>query len=80
MVATDAVVLKIADYKRECPSIFAWEIRDRLVQDDTCSCDSVPSVSKMLFLCLEGLNCQDCCFQRDYLICSLLIVNCIVVF
>ncbi|VDL91003.1 unnamed protein product [Schistocephalus solidus] len=46
-VATNAVVLKIAEYKRECPSIFAWEIRDRLVQDGTCTADNVPSVSSI---------------------------------
>ncbi|KOB73220.1 Pak6 [Operophtera brumata] len=33
-VATTPVVQKIADYKRECPSIFAWEIRDRLLSEN----------------------------------------------
>ncbi|VDP53128.1 unnamed protein product [Schistosoma mattheei] len=32
-VATNLVVLKIAHYKRECPSIFAWEIRDLYTDD-----------------------------------------------
>lgn len=44
-VATHEVVKKIASYKRECPSIFAWEIRDRLLQDHICSNDNIPSVS-----------------------------------
>lgn len=44
-VATAEVVNKIAHYKRECPSIFAWEIRDRLLQDGVCSNDNIPSVS-----------------------------------
>ena len=44
-VATAEVVNKISHYKRECPSIFAWEIRDRLLQDGVCSNDNIPSVS-----------------------------------
>ena len=47
-VATPGVVNKISDYKRECPSIFAWEIRDRLLSEGVCNADNVPSVSKQL--------------------------------
>lgn len=43
-VATAEVVNKIAQYKRECPSIFAWEIRDRLLQEGVCNQDNIPSV------------------------------------
>ncbi|KAL5289827.1 PAX6 family protein [Megaselia abdita] len=46
-VATTPVVQKIADYKRECPSIFAWEIRDRLLSDQVCNSDNIPSVSSI---------------------------------
>ncbi|KAK0091373.1 hypothetical protein PV326_003316, partial [Microctonus aethiopoides] len=46
-VATTPVVNKIADYKRECPSIFAWEIRDRLLQEGVCNNDNIPSVSSI---------------------------------
>ncbi|KAG7162547.1 Paired box protein Pax-6-like 1 [Homarus americanus] len=42
-VATPHVVNKIADYKRECPSIFAWEIRDRLLSECVCTNDNIPS-------------------------------------
>ncbi|XP_016382793.1 paired box protein Pax-6-like [Sinocyclocheilus rhinocerous] len=42
-VATPEVVSKIAQYKRECPSIFAWEIRDRLLSDGACTNDNIPS-------------------------------------
>ncbi|GFY43880.1 paired box protein Pax-6 [Trichonephila inaurata madagascariensis] len=42
-VATPHVVAKIADYKRECPSIFAWEIRDRLLSEAVCNNDNIPS-------------------------------------
>ncbi|KAK2715562.1 hypothetical protein QYM36_010221 [Artemia franciscana] len=46
-VATSGVVQKISEYKRECPSIFAWEIRDRLLQDGVCNNDTIPSVSSI---------------------------------
>lgn len=46
-VATSDVVSKIAHYKRECPSIFAWEIRDRLLSEGACTNDNVPSVSSI---------------------------------
>ncbi|CAH8532617.1 unnamed protein product [Dicrocoelium dendriticum] len=46
-VATNMVVLKIAHYKRECPSIFAWEIRDRLLQEGVCTPENIPSVSSI---------------------------------
>ncbi|EDV33930.1 uncharacterized protein Dana_GF21877, isoform A [Drosophila ananassae] len=46
-VATTPVVQKISDYKRECPSIFAWEIRDRLLSEQVCNSDNIPSVSSI---------------------------------
>ncbi|XP_024083011.1 paired box protein Pax-6 [Cimex lectularius] len=46
-VATNGVVTKIADYKRECPSIFAWEIRDKLLSEGICTNDNIPSVSSI---------------------------------
>ncbi|XP_026736723.1 paired box protein Pax-6-like [Trichoplusia ni] len=49
-VATAEVVSKIAQYKRECPSIFAWEIRDRLLSEGVCTSDNIPSVSILKFL------------------------------
>ncbi|MEO0346766.1 MAG: hypothetical protein AAF229_10965 [Pseudomonadota bacterium] len=38
---------KIAAYKRECPAIFVWEIRDKLVFEGVCTGQTVPSVSKI---------------------------------
>lgn len=46
-VATPNVVTKIEDYKQENPSIFAWEIRDRLLQENICDKNNVPSVSSI---------------------------------
>uniref|UniRef100_A0A096LU03 Paired domain-containing protein n=1 Tax=Poecilia formosa TaxID=48698 RepID=A0A096LU03_POEFO len=47
-VATPEVVGKIAQYKRECPSIFAWEIRDRLLAEGVCTNDNIPSVRSVM--------------------------------
>lgn len=44
-VATQDVVMKIAQFKRECPSIFSWEIRDRLLSEGVCNDENIPSVS-----------------------------------
>nr|BAM74251.1 Pax-6 variant form1 [Idiosepius paradoxus] len=46
-VATPEVVQKIAQFKRECPSIFAWEVRDRLLSEGVCTQDNIPSVSSI---------------------------------
>ncbi|CAF1597755.1 unnamed protein product [Adineta ricciae] len=46
-VATNDVVQKIAQYKRETPSIFAWEIRDRLLAENVCNSENIPSVSSI---------------------------------
>ncbi|XP_039761168.1 paired box protein Pax-5 [Pararge aegeria] len=46
-VATPPVVDAIAAYKRENPTMFAWEIRDRLLSEGICSQDNVPSVSSI---------------------------------
>ena len=34
-------------YKTECPSIFAWEIRERLIRDGVCNSETIPSVSSI---------------------------------
>ncbi|CAF1155688.1 unnamed protein product, partial [Didymodactylos carnosus] len=46
-VATPDVVSKIAQIKGENPSIFAWEIRERLLNDGICTQDNLPSVSSI---------------------------------
>ncbi|XP_014679262.1 PREDICTED: paired box protein Pax-5-like [Priapulus caudatus] len=46
-VATPKVVDAIAMYKRENPTMFAWEIRDRLLAEAVCDQDTIPSVSSI---------------------------------
>lgn len=46
-VATHKVVDSICKYKRENPTMFAWEIRDRLLTENVCDQENVPSVSSI---------------------------------
>ncbi|XP_050529810.1 paired box protein Pax-6-like isoform X3 [Daktulosphaira vitifoliae] len=46
-VATPAVVSKIEFYKRENPTIFAWEIREKLISEGVCTNGTAPSVSSI---------------------------------
>nr|BAA28833.1 HrPax-258 [Halocynthia roretzi] len=46
-VATPRVVEKICEYKRQNPTMFAWEIRDRLLVECICDTENVPSVSSI---------------------------------
>ncbi|KAK3733522.1 hypothetical protein RRG08_063835 [Elysia crispata] len=46
-VATPGVVKAITRYKEENPTMFAWEIRDKLLSDNVCTNDNVPSVSSI---------------------------------
>ncbi|KAM8972156.1 paired box protein Pax-4, partial [Pelodytes ibericus] len=46
-LATPKVVMKIAQMKWEYPSIFAWEIREKLLTNGVCPEDKIPSVSSI---------------------------------
>ena len=46
-VATVGVVDAITMYKEENPTVFAWEIRDRLLAEGVCNNDNIPSVSSI---------------------------------
>ena len=46
-MATPHVVDTISNYKKENPTMFAWEIRDRLLTEGVCGPDNVPSVSSI---------------------------------
>jgi len=59
-VATSTVVHRIAQYKRECPSIFAWEIRDRLLSEEICSQENIPSVRNNNLSTYTYTHCNHC--------------------
>ena len=46
-VATPHVVEAITGYKKLNPTMFAWEVRERLLADGVCDQDTVPSVSSI---------------------------------
>lgn len=46
-VATPKVVSKIEEYKKENPTIFAWEIREKLMKSKVCTSNNCPSVSSI---------------------------------
>ncbi len=46
-VATPNVVEAIAEFKRRNPTMFAWEIKERLVAEGICEPEKVPSVSSI---------------------------------
>jgi len=46
-VATPEVVGKIESYKYENPTIFAWEIREKLISEGICTNNTAPSVSSI---------------------------------
>lgn len=52
-VATPLVVAKIEQYKRDNPSIFAWEIRENLIDESEDDMTSWPSTSSD-FRCMRA--------------------------
>uniref|UniRef100_A0A915EJ87 Paired domain-containing protein n=1 Tax=Ditylenchus dipsaci TaxID=166011 RepID=A0A915EJ87_9BILA len=46
-VATPRVVKTISLYKLQNPTMFAWEIREKLIEDRVCDVDNAPSVSSI---------------------------------
>lgn len=54
-VATPSIVEHIRRYKNENPSIFAWEIREKLLKYKICNHHNIPSVN-FYFKCLMLLE------------------------
>jgi eyegone (fragment) len=55
-VATPLVVSKIEQYKRENPTIFAWEIRERLINEGKCNSIGHQSFSTIFFFTFSQLR------------------------
>ena len=66
-VATPGVVDAISHYKKDNPTMFAWEIRDRLLSEGVCSQDNVPSVSSINRQVADtDFPCQNLYFLTGY--------------
>ncbi|XP_008281865.1 paired box protein Pax-5-like [Stegastes partitus] len=57
-VATPRVVQRILHLKHEHPTMFAWEIRDRLVLERVCDHSSVPSISSINRIIRNKVQCE----------------------
>ncbi|KAI3351702.1 hypothetical protein L3Q82_020543, partial [Scortum barcoo] len=59
-VATPRVVQTILRLKQANPTIFAWEIRDRLLLERVCDHDSVPSISSINRIIRNKVQSKSC--------------------
>lgn len=66
-VTTPPVVIFVQEQKKKDPSIFAWEIRDKLVEAKVCDRFNVPSVSSIRY-------CQDCLVRLKVVITFILFI------
>ncbi|XP_004524654.1 segmentation protein paired isoform X2 [Ceratitis capitata] len=57
-IATPEIENRIEEYKRQNPSIFSWEIRDKLIRDGICDRTTAPSVSAISRL-VRGRDAQN---------------------
>ena len=46
-VMTPKLTQKVREYKRRNPSIYAWNIRDKLLKDRVCRANTLPSISSI---------------------------------
>lgn len=46
-VITPNIAQKIKQYTKEQPGLYSWEIRDRLLQENICSRENIPSLSSI---------------------------------
>ena len=72
-VATPPVVDAISKYKKENPTMFAWEIRDRLLSEGVCNQENVPSVSSInrsvvIQLVMKNCSCLENSVQGIHLL------------
>ncbi|KAF6717770.1 Paired box protein Pax-5 [Oryzias melastigma] len=65
-VATPRVVQRILQLKHKNPSMFAWEIHDRLVLERVCDQDCVPSISSINRIIRSKVKSESCEARKSF--------------
>lgn len=65
-VITPKIEEKIEQYRREQPGIFSWELRDRLLNENVCSRENLPSLSSISRLIKHKMMARAACNKQGY--------------
>jgi len=65
-VITPKIEEKIEQYRREQPGIFSWELRDRLLNENVCSRENLPSLSSISRLIKHKMMARAVCNKQGY--------------
>ncbi|XP_023272501.1 paired box protein Pax-1-like [Seriola lalandi dorsalis] len=74
-VATPKVVQRVLHLKHTNPTMFAWEIRDRLMLEQVCDHDSVPSISSINRIIRSKVQSESCEVGKFFFVFSLLVLS-----
>lgn len=65
-VITPKIEQKIEQYRREQPGIFSWELRDRLLHENICSRENLPSLSSISRLIKHKMMARAADNRQEY--------------
>ena len=65
-VITPKIEQKIEQYRREQPGIFSWELRDRLLHENICSRENLPSLSSISRLIKHKMMARAAGNRQEY--------------
>ena len=65
-VITPKIEENIEEYRREQPGIFSWELRDRLLSENVCSRENLPSLSSISRLIKHKMMARAACNKQGY--------------
>lgn len=65
-VITPKIEQKIEQYRREQPGIFSWELRDRLLHENICSRENLPSLSSISRLIKHQMMARAAGNRQEY--------------
>lgn len=65
-VITPRIEQKIEQYRQEQPGIFSWELRDRLLHENVCSRNNLPSLSSISRLIKHKMMARAASNRQEY--------------